>query len=86
LAHEMAHDGNTAGSHVHGPEFKDRYYEITYEKTYYRNPLFHAFSFIKAMQQCRIDEKMLKEADANKARMDKLGIGSTDNVAASSKK
>lgn len=86
LAHEMAHDGNTAGSHVHGPEFYERYYRITHDKTYHRNPLFHAFGFVKAMKQSRIDEQQAKQDAKDKEVMEKLGMSiSEENIAASTK-
>jgi hypothetical protein len=59
LAHELAHDEDTRGTHVHGPEFYEnqiRILESDHSPTIL-NSMFH-----KAMQDSRIEERKAKEA------------------------
>ncbi len=85
LAHEMAHDDNTAGTHIHGPEFYEKYYILTHNKKYYQNPLFFCFMFKKSMLNSNIEAKKRKEAEKEAERNEKLGIANTDTVAANIK-
>ena len=84
LAHELAHDENTAGSHIHGPQFYERYYELTFDRRWNNNIFYATFSFKKAMEKARMDEKLRKEDEKDKALKQKLGLVSTEQVAASS--
>ncbi len=74
LAHEMAHDKNTAGTHIHGPEFYERYYVLTHDKTYQHNPLFYAYSFKKSMIASNIESKRMKEKEKERKSKEKLGM------------
>lgn len=66
LAHEMAHDSDTRGTHYHGPEFYEnmvRILESESAPTIY-NAMFHG-----KMQESKIDEKQAKiEASQRKAK------------------
>jgi len=73
-AHEMAHEENTAGTHIHGPEYYERFYEITHKKRGYRNPLYHAFDFYDKMCSARIEEKKAQEDEKERATKEKLGL------------
>ena len=72
-AHEMAHNSNTAGTHVHGPDFYEKYYEIT-SGSWYNNPISHSYNFVDAMQRARIDEKIAEEEEKDRASQKKLGL------------
>lgn len=74
LAHELAHDENTAGTHIHGPYFYEKYYEITHKKRAWKNPLYHAFNFYNMMVKAKIEEAKAKEEEKEQATMEKLGI------------
>jgi len=67
LCHEMAHDNNSAGTHNHGPEFYEKYYDIT-KKGYWQNPLYHAYKFADTMDKQRIEENR-REEDAKVMKM-----------------
>jgi len=67
LCHEMAHDNNSAGTHNHGPEFYERYYEIT-KNTYWSNPLYHVYKFSESMDRQRIEKHRIAE-DAKVMKM-----------------
>ena len=67
LSHEMAHDGGSAGTHNHGPEFYEKYYDIT-KQTYWRNPLYHVYKFSEVMNKQRIEENRQKE-DAKEMKL-----------------
>ncbi len=81
LAHEMAHDFNTAGTHIHGPEFYENYYNLTHDRNHNSNPLFHAFGFKKVMLASRIEDKKQKEEQKQVEAKKKLGMR-TEQVAA----
>jgi len=71
--HELAHDRDTAGTHNHGPEFYEKYYEIT-RKNYYVNPLYFISKFAKSMKTKKIENKRAKEIEKEKALKEKLGL------------
>ena len=83
IAHELAHDQNTAGSHVHGPQFYERFYEVVFNKHWNGNPLYASFSFKRAMEKARMNEKIQAEEKKEKKLKQKLGIGNTENVTTS---
>ena len=67
LCHEMAHCDNSAGTHNHGPEFYEKYYEVT-KQGYWRNPLYHVYKFSETMDKQRIEENRRAE-DAKEVKM-----------------
>lgn len=73
-AHEMAHDDDSARTHIHGPEFYEKYYEITHNLRFGDNPLFHSFRFIKRMENARIESKKVQEQEKEKKAQEKLGL------------
>jgi len=78
LAHEMAHDCDTRGSHVHGPEFYEnmvRILESTHAPTIY-NATFHS-----KMNSSKIDEKQAKII--KKQQKDEAKVEKKLNIAAS---
>ena len=79
MAHELAHDCNTAGTHYHGPQFHEKYYELTHDRRWNNNPLYHCFFFKKAMERCRIEEKKSKEIEKEKELKKKLGLVAAEN-------
>ena len=76
LCHELAHDEATDGSHVHGPEFYERYHEITMKE--WDNPLALIAQFNDLMRGQRIEDHTFavqqKDEKALAARNSKLGI------------
>jgi hypothetical protein len=73
LCHEMAHDGDTAGTHNHGPQFYEKYYEIT-KKGYWQNPLTHVYKFSETMDKYRIDEKRRSEDEKEQKLKESLQV------------
>jgi hypothetical protein len=73
LCHEMAHCGDTAGTHNHGPEFYESYYDITMQ-SYYRNPLFNVYKFSEVMENNKIQEKRAKEEQKEQELKETLGL------------
>ena len=75
LCHEMAHDDDSRGTHIHGPEFYEnmvRYMEQGY------SPISYCADFKDKMVQSKVEEKRAKEvAKQEKAEQkvnDKLGV------------
>jgi hypothetical protein len=83
LSHEMAHDCDTRGTHVHGPEFYENQINVLEGRN---SPTAYNSSFLTNMVNSKIAEKQAKivakeqKAEAKVAK--KLGIG---QVAASTK-
>jgi hypothetical protein len=71
--HELAHDVETTGTHHHGEEFYEKYYEITM-KNYYNNPLSYISKFADIMKNAKIDEKIAQEREKEQSLKDKLGL------------
>jgi hypothetical protein len=67
LCHEMAHCQNTAGTHNHGPEFYEKYYEVT-KQAYWKNPLTHVYKFSETMEKQKIESQRIAE-DAKMLKM-----------------
>jgi hypothetical protein len=59
LAHELAHDEDTRGTHVHGPEFYENMVQILESD---ESPTIYNCTFFEAMKKSRIDERKQKEA------------------------
>ncbi len=77
LCHELAHDEEeSAGTHNHGPEFYERYYEIT-KQGYWKNPLTHVYKFSETMDKSRIDEKRAEEENKEKKLKESLEVVKT---------
>ncbi len=74
LAHEMSHDEDSAGTHVHGPHFKDRYYELTHHRVGFENPIYYVFYFTNSMRSYRIESKRQKEMEKERKLKEKLGL------------
>jgi hypothetical protein len=83
LAHEMAHDDDSRGTHIHGPEFYENMCRILRSDD---SPTIHNCDFRDRMEKSKIDEKQAKilaQQERAKAKVaKKLG---TDKIAASSK-
>ncbi len=79
MAHEMAHDGDSRGTHYHGPEFYENQVRIMGGKN---SPTAYNCTFYTAMAKSKIEEKRAKvEAKINKAEAktaQKLGIAASD--------
>ena len=67
LCHELAHDNNTDGTHNHGQEFYENYYEITRNKSW-RNPLSQMLNFREKMRRAKIDRKQERIIEKQKAK------------------
>ncbi len=76
LCHEMAHDTDTAGTHNHGPEFYEKYYEIT-KKGSWQNPLHHVYKFSEKMDKERIETKRIQEETKEKDLQESLVAASS---------
>jgi len=75
LCHEMAHDENSAGTHVHGPEFYEEYYKVT-KQTYWRNPLYHVYKFSEVMDRHKIEQYRQAEIDKEEKMKEELQVAS----------
>jgi len=77
LTHELAHDDKTDGSHMHGPQFYERFYEIIFS---YDSPFVHATRFKTYMENAKMEEKKKKIIEKQKAKekeiKNKLGVES----------
>ena len=58
LAHELAHDEDTRGSHIHGPDFYEHQIRIL-ESNY--SPTVLNCTFYDAIRRSRIEERRAKE-------------------------
>jgi len=66
LAHEMAHDCDTRGTHIHGPEFYENMVRVLESDN---APTIYNCTFHEKMQKSKIDEKQAKiVARQNKAK------------------
>jgi hypothetical protein len=78
LAHEMAHDDDSRGTHIHGPEFYENMCRILRSDD---SPTIHNCDFNKRMEKSKIDEKqaklIAKEQRANAKQEKKLGIAAS---------
>ena len=75
LAHEMAHDEDSRGTHIHGPEFYENMVNILESSN---SPVYYCANFKNTMDRSRIEERRTKEfAKAQKAEAkvnEKLGL------------
>jgi len=80
LTHEMAHDNDTRGTHIHGPYFYENMVRILES---YDAPTIYNAVFIDSMRSSKINERQCKELEKEKRAEEetqkKLGL----NVAAS---
>ena len=78
LAHEMAHDEDTRGTHYHGPEF---YENMVYVLKGENSPTAYNCTFYRKMEKSKISEKQWKiqqkEQKAQEAVEKKLGIAAS---------
>ena len=78
MAHEMAHNGNTKGTHHHGPEFYENMVHVLESRN---SPTAYNASFVEKMKRSRIDEKQAKivaaEAKAGEKTDKRLGIAAS---------
>jgi hypothetical protein len=58
LAHEMAHDEDTRGTHIHGPEFYENQVRILESND---SPTIANCTFYRTMQDSRVEERKAKE-------------------------
>ncbi len=58
MAHEMAHDEDTRGTHIHGPEFYERMVRILESD---KSPTVGAATFAYQMERSKITERRVKE-------------------------
>jgi hypothetical protein len=80
LCHELAHDCNTAGSHNHGPDFYERYYDITHRSRSYDNPLWRAAKFRESMKRSQKNDEQNAYRKKQKAKMARLGLEEDDST------
>ncbi len=82
LCHELAHDIDTAGTHVHGSQFFERYHEITMSKE--TSPMRYAGDILRKMKSAvikeREDEKIRKQEKVENKINKKLGIAAKVSV------
>ena len=75
MAHEMAHDTDSRGTHVHGPEFYEKMVQILES---YNSPICYCADFKQKMESSRVDEQISQEnqkrAKAKAKQNEKLGI------------
>ena len=75
MAHEMAHDEDSRGTHIHGPEFYEKMIRILESD---KSPTIHAGGFKYQIERSKINERQLKERqkrEKEEAKVDsKLGI------------
>lgn len=79
LAHELAHDEATTGSHNHGPEFYERFHNICLDRAgLYSTPLSICADFANRLKRSKTmiqQEKVQKRKEKAKAKRDEtLGI------------
>jgi hypothetical protein len=74
LCHEMAHDDDSRGTHIHGPEFYEN--QIRYMERPY-SPISYCGEFRRKMENSKVEEKRAKEVirqqKAEQKVIDKLG-------------
>jgi len=77
LCHELAHDINTAGTHIHSPEFYTKYHEITCSNDWF-NPLTFAAGIPDRIARAVAREKeeaiIKKQNRQNEKVKQKLGV------------
>ncbi|KKM86215.1 hypothetical protein LCGC14_1281320, partial [marine sediment metagenome] len=80
MVHELAHDENTEGTHVHGEAFYRTFHEICMEQ--WTNPLHLISYFRRAMEGAKSDLKMKDEAEKEKKAKDKRdkALGLTEDA------
>jgi len=78
ICHELAHDDNTSGTHIHGPDFYENYYEITMRYGY-KNPLNHVYTFAEKLKRAKIEQKIAKEEQKEIELKEKLGLISCES-------
>lgn len=69
LSHEMAHDDDSRGTHIHGPEFYENMISIMEGDD---SPIAYCASFKYAMERSKIDERQLKEERKQKKAQEKV--------------
>ena len=74
--HELAHNEKTTGTHYHGQDFYETYYELT-GKVYHKNPFYYVTQFAKKMKSLRIEDKRAKEEQKEQEAKEKLGIAAS---------
>jgi hypothetical protein len=78
MAHEMAHDIDTRGTHVHGPEFYENMVQVVKSS---QSPTAYNCTFYEKMKQGQIDEKrsqeVARETKAQERVNRKLGIAAS---------
>ena len=79
LCHEMAHDDDSRGTHIHGPEF---YENMVVYMEQGHSPIAYCANFKDRMIQSKVEENRTKEV-AKRQKMeqkvkDKLGIAASE--------
>lgn len=69
MAHEMAHDCDTRGTHVHGPEFYENMVTILESRN---SPTVYNGSFCRNMDRSKIEEKRIKEEEKRRKAEEKI--------------
>jgi hypothetical protein len=72
--HELAHDVRTDGSHNHGYEFYEKYYEVTRDHDSRENPLRYVSKFETYMKNAKIDKKRKEEKEKENKLKEELGL------------
>jgi len=84
LCHEMAHDDDSRGTHHHGPEFYERYYDIVHRQEHC--PMDIGYGMYQKLKDAQIQEKIDAElAKRQKAKEKREKKISGSSIAASSK-
>lgn len=71
--HELSHCSNTAGTHYHGADFYEKYYEIT-NRSFHKNPMYYISKFRDTMKRMKIIKKMKEEEEKEKKANEELGV------------
>lgn len=71
--HELAHTTNTAGSHIHGPDFYESHYDIVHNSNYWQNPFIQSYSFKDKIKKLAIEAKKEKQEEEDRKALEKLG-------------
>ena len=69
MAHEMAHDEDTKGTHIHGPEFYENMVRILESR---QAPTIHLGLFQREMNSRKLNEKIKKEEERLQKKQEKL--------------
>lgn len=86
LVHELAHEGNTDGTHIHSPEYYENFYRFTMETDL--SPLVNMPEFKRKIDRMKITEMQEKEVEKQRRAMRKRNkaLGLKEEVLVASSK